>query len=118
LLLSAFEALGDKDSFSGTSLLSKEVDHQRKYLVDEDWKRLFEYEQARCRPGDTTENLLLSINHLGYHGILEKFIIGKMHSSGKPLNTEESEYLYEALWRNGQWSLPVSTTQIGIKLHI
>jgi hypothetical protein len=124
LLLSAFEALGDKDSFSGATQLSRQVDYQRKYafllliklryLVDQDWKRLFEYEQARCVPGSTSGNLLRSMNHLGFYGVMEKYMLGKLQGSGEQLNEEESEYLYEALWRNGQWNLPISTTQIGI----
>jgi hypothetical protein len=124
LLLSAFEALGDKESFNGATQLSRQVDYQRKYvhfllityryLVDQDWKRLFEYEQARCIPGSNSGNLLKSMNHLGFYGVMEKYMLGKLRGSGEKLDKDESEYLYEALWRNSQWNIPVSTTQIGI----
>lgn len=114
LLLEVFEALDDQDGFNGASRLSSATMSSRSYRVNGDWNRLFQSEQSKCMDEKHSRvNIEAAMSNLGYYELILGYSIGCLSQKEVPPGAEESEYLFEALWRNGQWTLPQLSCEIG-----
>ncbi|KAJ3223764.1 hypothetical protein HK099_000720 [Clydaea vesicula] len=107
-LLDVYEnANFDQDGFTGAAALCPEIPLERKYKHDGDWRRLLEYEESRLSTTShndlkVEDNFLEAMNRLGYH-----YMIGNYAKAQHFLSKNSNEVLYESLWRNGTWDVPV-----------